>query len=64
MPKKVLDYYTLSGEWAFMDEQYFTIFNDPEALEPSRNMINLRTDMSHPARPLKMCRLQRLFKTL
>ena len=33
---------TLSGEWAFMDEQYFTIFNDPEALEPSRNMVNLR----------------------
>ena len=33
---------TLSGEWAFMDEQYFTLFNDPEALEPSRNMINLR----------------------
>ncbi len=33
---------TLSGEWAFMDEQYFTIFNDPEGLEPSRNMVNLR----------------------
>jgi outer membrane receptor protein involved in Fe transport len=25
-----------------MDEQYFTLFNDPEALEPSRDMINLR----------------------
>ena len=42
--------FTMSGEWAFMDEQYFTLFNDPEGTEPSRNMINLRVRFE-PSRP-------------
>lgn len=33
---------TLRGEYAYMDEQHHSLFDDPLGLEPSRNMINAR----------------------
>jgi len=33
---------TLRGEYAFMDEQHFSLFDDPLGLEPSRSMLNAR----------------------
>lgn len=40
---------TFRGEYAYLDEQHHSLFNDPLALEPSRSIVNARVFLQ-PAR--------------